>query len=116
MEHIVHQDHGPVEGVDGTYLVGQRGVVRVRLDGAAAQVRLVDLVGTQRLGDGVGHDYAPEDLAVGHADVRAEDAGRYRFGGHAVAGGDVLEQPVVDDPRRQTQHQRTGLKPGQGRL
>ena len=110
MEHIVHENDGAGKGVDGADLVGQGRVVGVGLDGIGAEVRLVDLVGTQGLGDGVGHGHAAEDLAVGDADIRAEDAGRCGLRGDAVAAGDTLEQPVVDDAGGQAEHQRSGLQ------
>ena len=116
MEHIVHENDGAGKGVDGADLVGQGRVVRVGLDGIGAEVRLVDLVGTQGLGDGVGHGHAAEDLAVGDADIRAEDAGRGGLRGDAVAAGDTLEQPVVNDAGGQAEHQRSGLQLCQRRL
>ena len=116
VEHIVHQDHRPVKGADGAYLIGQRRVVGVGLDGGGAEIGLIDLVGAQRLGNGVRHRHATQDLSVGYADIRAEDAGRDRLCRYAVALGDTLEQPVVDDAGGQAQHQRAGLEAGQRRL
>ena len=116
VEHIVHQDHRPVKSPDGAHLVGQRGIAGVGLDGIGGQVRLIHLVGAQGLGDGVGHRHAPEDLAIGHADVRPQLPGNQRLRRNAVAGGDALQEPVIDDPGAETQHQIAGIQPRQGLL
>ena len=116
MEHVVHQDYRPVKGPDGAHLVGQGGVEGVGLDGVAGEVRGVDLVGVQGLGDGVGHRHPPENLAEGHADALPQLAGTGGLGGHAVAGGDAPQKPLVDHPGGHGQHQASRIQLRQGPL
>ena len=63
----------------------------------AAQIGGVDLVGMQRLGDGIGHRLSAQHLAERHAHQFSEGP---RLGGmvrHLIEGGDPLHQPMVDD-------------------
>ena len=116
MEHVVHQNDRPVKGPDRARLVGQGGVEGVGFDGAAAEVRLVDLVGVEGFCHRVRHRHPPQDLAEGHADAIAQGRRGGGLGGHAVAGCDALQQPLVDHPCGHGQHQAPRIQLRQGPL
>ena len=58
-----------VEGLEGTHLAGNGGVVGEGLQGALLQVGGEHLVGVEGLGHRVGHHLAPEQFSEGDAHV-----------------------------------------------
>ena len=72
VEQIVHQDHRPIEGMNGPHLIRDGRIHRIFFDGEAVQRRRKHLFRVKGLGDRIRHCHASQDLAERHAHALAQ--------------------------------------------